>query len=96
MSRGHASVRNAGLTSNMAKKRVSSVELTWIIVEQMKEDDSFAKGLLSRSFRFRLGWRAVVGRDARDEFACPAPVCGHAEGAAGRLCVERRLSAVWR
>ena len=29
----------------MAKKRVSSVELTWIIVEQLKEDGNFQKGL---------------------------------------------------
>jgi hypothetical protein len=29
----------------MAKKRVSSVELTWIIVEKLKEDGSFQKGL---------------------------------------------------
>lgn len=45
----------------MAKKRVSSVELTWIIVEQMKEDDSFAKGLSVAVIPdSRLGWRAVV------------------------------------
>ena len=45
----------------MAKKRVSSVELTWIIVEQMKEDDNFTKGLSVAVIPdSRLGWRAVV------------------------------------
>jgi hypothetical protein len=45
----------------MAKKRVSSVELTWIIVEQMKEDDSFTKGLSVAVIPdSKLGWRAVV------------------------------------
>lgn len=45
----------------MAKKRVSSTELTWIIVEQMKEDDSFAKGVSVAVIPdSRLGWRAVV------------------------------------
>jgi hypothetical protein len=50
-----------GMVSGMAKKRLSSVELTWIIVEQMKEDDSFAKGLsIAVVPDSRLGWRAVV------------------------------------
>ena len=45
----------------MAKKRVSSVELTWMIVEQMKEDDSFQKGLSVAVIpNSRLGWRAVI------------------------------------
>ncbi len=45
----------------MAKKRVSSIELTWIIVEQMKEDDSFAKGVSVAVIPDdRHGWRAVV------------------------------------
>jgi hypothetical protein len=45
----------------MAKKRVSSVDLTWIIVEQMKEDDNFAKGVSVAVIPdSRLGWRAVV------------------------------------
>lgn len=45
----------------MAKKRVSSTELTWIIVEQMKEDDSFAKGVSVAVIPDdRMGWRAVV------------------------------------
>ena len=35
----------------MAKKRVSSVDLTWIIVEQMKEDDSFANDRVLRPVR---------------------------------------------
>lgn len=47
--------------SSMAKKRVSSVELTWIMVEQMKEDDNFPKGLsVAVVADSRLGWRAVV------------------------------------
>ena len=45
----------------MAKKRVSSVELTWIIVEQLKEDGNFQKGLSVAVIPdSRLGWRAVV------------------------------------
>jgi hypothetical protein len=45
----------------MAKKRVSSVELTWIIVEQMNDDGNFQKGLsVAVVPDSRLGWRAVV------------------------------------
>ncbi len=45
----------------MAKKRVSSVELTWIIIEQMNEDGNFQKGLsVAVVPDSRLGWRAVV------------------------------------
>lgn len=45
----------------MAKKRVSSIELTWIIVEQMKDDGNFQKGLSVAVIPdSRLGWRAVV------------------------------------
>jgi hypothetical protein len=45
----------------MAKKRVSSVELTWIIVEQMKDDGNFQKGLSVAVIPdSRSGWRAVV------------------------------------
>lgn len=45
----------------MAKKRVSSVELTWIIVEQLKEDGNFQKGLSVAVIPdSKLGWRAVV------------------------------------
>ena len=45
----------------MAKKRVSSVELTWIIIEQMNEDGNFQKGLsVAVVTDSRLGWRAVV------------------------------------
>ena len=45
----------------MAKKRVSSIELTWIIVEQLKEDDNFQKGLSVAVIPdSRQGWRAVV------------------------------------
>jgi hypothetical protein len=45
----------------MAKKRISSVELTWMIVEQMKEDGNFQKGLSVAVIPdSRLGWRAVV------------------------------------
>lgn len=45
----------------MAKKRVSSVELTWIIVEQLKEDGNFQKGLSVAVIPdSRLGWRAVI------------------------------------
>lgn len=50
----------------MAKKRVSSTELTWMIVEQMKEDDNFQKGLSVAVIPdSRLGWRAVVEARAR-------------------------------
>ena len=50
----------------MAKKRVSSVELTWIIVEKLKEDDSFQKGLSVAVIPdARLGWRAVVESRAK-------------------------------
>lgn len=45
----------------MAKKRVSSVDLTWMIVEQMKEDGSFQKGLSVAVIPdSKLGWRAVI------------------------------------
>ena len=45
----------------MAMKRVSSVDLTWMIVEQMKEDGNFQKGLSGAGIPdSRLGWRAVV------------------------------------
>ena len=45
----------------MAKKRVSSVELTWMIIEQMNEDGNFQKGLsVAVVPDSRLGWRAVV------------------------------------
>ena len=45
----------------MAKKRVSSIELTWMIVEQMKEDGSFQRGVSVAVIPdSRLGWRAVV------------------------------------
>jgi hypothetical protein len=45
----------------MAKKRVSSVELTWIIVEQLKEDGNFQKGLSVAVIPDpKLGWRAVI------------------------------------
>ena len=45
----------------MAKKRVSSVELTWMIVEQMKDDGNFQKGLSVAVIPdSKLGWRAVV------------------------------------
>jgi len=50
----------------MAKKRVSSVELTWIIVEKLKEDGSFQKGLSVAVIPdSQLGWRAVVESRAR-------------------------------
>ena len=50
----------------MAKKRVSSVELTWMIVEQMKDDGSFQKGLSVAVIPdSKLGWRAVVEARAR-------------------------------
>jgi hypothetical protein len=45
----------------MAKKRISSIELTWIIVEQMKDDGNFQKGLsVAVVPDSKLGWRAVV------------------------------------
>jgi hypothetical protein len=45
----------------MAKKRVSSIELTWMIVEQMKEDGSFQRGVSVAVIPdSRLDWRAVV------------------------------------
>ena len=45
----------------MAKKRISSVELTWIIVEQIKDDGNFQKGLSVAVIPdSRFGWRAVV------------------------------------
>jgi len=45
----------------MAKKRVSSIELTWMIVEQMKDDGSFQRGVSVAVIPdSRLGWRAVV------------------------------------
>ncbi|MGQ0685778.1 hypothetical protein [Bradyrhizobium sp.] len=45
----------------MAKKRVSSVELTWMIVEQMKDDRNFQRGVSVAVIPdSRLGWRAVV------------------------------------
>ena len=50
----------------MAKKRVSSVELTWLIVEQMSEDGNFQKGLSVAVIPdSRLGWRAVIESRAR-------------------------------
>ena len=50
----------------MAKKRVSNVELTWIIVEQMKEDGNFQKGVSVAVIPDgRLGWRAVIETRAR-------------------------------
>jgi len=50
----------------MAKKRVSSVELTWIIVEKLKEDGSFQKGLSVAVIPDPAsGWRAVVESRAR-------------------------------
>jgi len=50
----------------MAKKRVSSVELTWIIVEKLKEDGSFQKGLSVAVIPDpSSGWRAVVESRAR-------------------------------
>lgn len=50
----------------MAKKRISSIELTWIIVEQMKEDGNFQKGLSVAVIPdAKLGWRAVVEAPAQ-------------------------------
>ncbi len=47
--------------SSMAKKRVSSVELTWMIVEQMKDDGNFQRGMsVAVVPDSRAGWRAVV------------------------------------
>jgi hypothetical protein len=49
------------MVNGMAKKRVSSIDLTWIIVEQMKDDGSFQKGMsVAVVPDSRLGWRAVV------------------------------------
>ncbi len=45
----------------MAKKRVSSIDLTWMIVEQMKDDGSFQRGVSVAVIPdSRLGWRAVI------------------------------------
>lgn len=50
----------------MAKKRVSSIELTWIIVEQMKDDGNFQKGLSVAVIPdSEMGWRAVIEARAR-------------------------------
>lgn len=50
----------------MAKKRVTSTELTWMIVEQMKNDDNFQKGLSVAVIPDpKVGWRAVVEARAR-------------------------------
>ncbi len=57
----------------MAKKRLSSVELTWIIVEQLKEDGSFQKGLSVAVVPDpRLGWRAVVEARAQRRMSLKA------------------------
>jgi len=57
----------------MAKKRVSSVELTWIIVEQLKEDGNFQKGLSVAVIPdSRLGWRAVVEARAQRRMTAKA------------------------
>lgn len=45
----------------MARKRVSSVDLNWMIVEQMKDGDDCPVGLsIAVIPDDKLGWRAIV------------------------------------
>ena len=46
----------------MARKRISSLDLNWMIVEQMKEGDDCPGGLsIAVVPDDKLGWRAIVG-----------------------------------
>jgi hypothetical protein len=46
----------------MARKRISSVDLNWMIVEQMKDGEDCPIGLsIAVVPDDKLGWRAIVG-----------------------------------
>ena len=50
----------------MTKKRISSVDLSWIITERLKEDGSFPTSIsLAVVADSREGWRVVVANRSR-------------------------------
>lgn len=50
----------------MAKKRISSVDLTWLILQQMDDGGSrVARLSLAVVADDKLGWRAVIGVNSR-------------------------------
>jgi hypothetical protein len=56
-----ASVPHIQKGVSMARKRVSSVDLNWMIVEQMKDGDDCPVGLsIAVIPDDKLGWRAIV------------------------------------
>ena len=64
----------------MAKKRIASVDLGWIILEQLKEEKEFPLGMsLAVVPDEESGWRTII--NARDRKRM-------------RPSVERRLAAV--
>jgi hypothetical protein len=46
----------------MAKKRISSVDLGWLIFEQLREDGGFPSISLAVVADSKVGWRAVVAK----------------------------------
>jgi hypothetical protein len=64
----------------MAKKRIKSVDLGWIILEQLKEEKEFTHGMsLAVVPDEKKGWRTIVSAGGRKLM---------------RPSVERRLAAV--
>jgi hypothetical protein len=49
----------------MAKKRISSVELSWLILEQLREHADFPSISLAVVADPKHGWRAVVAGGSR-------------------------------
>jgi hypothetical protein len=46
----------------MAKKRISSVDLGWLIHKQLREDGGFPSISLAVVADSKVGWRAVVAK----------------------------------
>ena len=66
--------------SGMAKKRIASVDLAWIILEELKEEKEFPVGMsLAVIPDEESGWRTIINAGGRSRM---------------RPSVERRLAAV--
>ena len=64
----------------MAKKRIASADLGWIILEQLKEEKEFLHGMsLAVVPDEKSGWRTIISAGGRKRM---------------RPSVERRLAAV--
>ena len=73
----------------MAKKRISSVDLSYVIHEQLREDRSIPSTiLLAVVSDSKDGWRVVVGKRSRS-YVSP-------EGARRLEAIQRKLRAVYQ